>query len=539
MKSILALICLVVLATADVQKSGGLKGSWTDEFEVENAAVDMAAPGIAYSATHTTALVCDSTGFSSSYTVNTTEEAPYTTDCDLYFLATGELTYAMTSSYQLDWEETGSYMVSYWTGTVDDPTNVITADCDCTDGGLEVTCSFYLPEHTVPGLYTPMITLMDSQGNWAVYDDTDFATAGNGVTFTVQSNDPDVMAPVIDATSYAMVPATGEVVLGMVSNIDTSVDVTISLLATDGQISSTCVSTVAGYDGWSSGLAGVMVTVTWGEGEDTVTKEWMMSSDWTTITASCNYMFELEFNFYNFASVGTWTISKFTAWDMAYNMMEWVPTTMNTIDISYDDTALEAAGGVFSCQTFDVYVNILDVNEDLVITATEGGQAVLSMTCVEKDETASNYAAVGFRTETYIPVGETMATRRWTWSYGAGTPYGGDYEDECNPSGISINCPVWQQSTNMGENVEYTVADPDWTAYNYAPGTDNFFAGIWTSYVQVYPGWQDGDYELAQIYTITATGGVQLYDIALGSASSVVPSIFAVAIAAVVALLRL
>jgi hypothetical protein len=268
-----------------------------------------------------------------------------------------------------------------------------------------------------------------------------------------------------------------------------------------------------------------MITATAGDWS----MDFAMTTDGVDIDASCYEMYELEFSFYSFFEPGTWVLTV-TAWDNAMNMAVWVPTTSGSIVVTYDDAALVAAGGVVSCQTFDVYVDILDYNAPLTISATEDGYATVALTCVEKDELTTNYASVAFQTETYTPVGETVGVRRMTWSDGSGVPYGGD--------GGTLWSP-WLQQSNFGQQVSYTAQDPDdITYYNYAPGTA-MTTGVWAAWVYAFPGWQDGDYELSKVYTITSTGGVQLYDLDLGSASSVVPSIFAVMIAAIVAILRL
>jgi hypothetical protein len=531
MKSIIALLLLAVCANAFTDKMGGLKGSWGDTFEVENPAPDEAAPLVDYRESTTQVLQCSYPAtFSTDHIINTTELG-YGTSCSVYFRVTNELTYAQTGDYDWSFDETGKVWLTFWTGAdAAAPDATIDAGCYMNDGGLDVTCSFSIVEHMWAGDYKPMITTEDGLGNWAMYDETDFATADNTLVFTLQENDPDVTDPMILATSWAV---TGAAVSlgGAASTLSTVVTTTISVDATDGYYyqGNGCDEDVAEYDGWSSMLMGVSVGVM-SDMEGAEEMWFNMYEDETSLTSpTCYDKYELEISFWNTAEPQVWTITGVMAWDGIGNSVTWVPTTNNMITITYDEAALEEAGGVMSCQTLDLTLG--DGTLDLVsITATAGDDTNVdvTMTCVEKD--TWNYVAVAYQTSAYTPVGETEATRRWCWSYGSGVPYGDDYD--------GAGHATWDQLSNFGNYVSWAVSDPDWSPDHYAPGTVTSL-GFWYANVPVYPGFPDGDYDLKSVITTTDKGGVQWYDLDLGSASSVVPSVFAVLFAAIVALLRL
>jgi hypothetical protein len=549
MKSVIALLLLAVCANAFTDKMGGLKGSWTDSFEVESATPDNAAPGIAYTAGVTNALTCSGYGlsdFTNTWTINTTElgnnpDSPFIASCTLRFDGVGETEYPDTP-YAYEWDETGKAWVTYWTGpSAAEATATIDAACDIDDGDLYVTCYFTVYEHLMAGEYKPMITLEDGLGNWAVYDDTDFATPDDGVVFTIEEVNPDVTAPMIDAASWSLTPAT-LTLGGASSTVDTESRVTIMVKATDGYYDyySDCddVAQAAGdvdeFDAWSSGLGGVMISVT--SSLDSEEVMWFSLVDnGLDASPSCWRNYGIDFVFWNTAEPQTWTVTGVTAWDHYGMETLWVPTTGNTITLSYDEDALETAGGVFSCQTLDVTLygddGVTEV-DFVTVTAAEGSDdtAYALATCVEKDTTIWNYVTVGYQSTAYTPEGETAATRRMVWSLNSGVPYGGD--------GYGAGRATWDQLSNFGRHVSWDAVDIDAVTYNAAPGTTTF-AGVWSAYIPVYPGFPDGDYDLKTVATITGMGGVQWYDLDLGSASSVVPSVFAVLFAAIVALLRL
>jgi hypothetical protein len=517
MKSILALLCIVALAHADVQKSGGLKGSWDDTIFVTSATPDEAAPMVDYQDSYD-ALTSSYTDFGNSYTANTTEESAY--DIYFYFSITNELSYS--DNYLYEFGQTGGVEVTFWT-TFDTVVYTLPTTCYIWDD-LDVDCTLWIQEHYHPGVYAPMITAWDMWGNWATYTETAFATAGDQATFTLQENDPDLIAPTI---SGATVTGT-TVTLGTEDDIDageTDVggQVQLELTVNDGNYWYDCTPMDAdAYDAWSSGIneMGVWATLTTGEDEDMWSWDIMLSYE-ECDTDSGDTVFAKGVWFYNTADAAEYTVS-FTAYDMAGNMATPIVST-STITVEFDNELSETNGGAVSCQTFDIYVTYGDTITEVTVTDTEESEYIyLYATCTEK-EAAETYVTAAFTTEEYTAVGTTDAVTYTLWDYlGGYLPY---------DAGIG--------SDNFGWGVNYQDYDVDSWDYHEAVG-NSLTIDIWASYLYIPPGSPaNTDYYLSELNTVTSSGSIQRYNLADGAASSVVPSVFAVLFAALLALLRL
>jgi len=98
---------------------------------------------------------------------------------------------------------------------------------------------------------------------------------------------------------------------------------------------------------------------------------------------------------------------------------------------------------------------------------------------------------------------------------------------------------LWDsQSNGFGQGVAWSTSDEDSYASWASPGA-YISIGYASTYVYVYPGTPEGSFWLNEVVTITSSGGIQNYNLAQGAASSVAPSLFAVAVAAAFALFRL
>jgi len=220
--------------------------------------------------------------------------------------------------------------------------------------------------------------------------------------------------------------------------------------------------------------------------------------------------------FANFAAQADYVIQVWGT-DYAGN----VGMAADTLDLSvtFDDAMLEDAGGAFACQTLTMYVNdfLAEDNEVTVTNEDDGDYAYLLMDCTEKTEDSDNYVAVAYTSDEYTAEGQSDDVTLTIWDYSAGDG----------------------KQLNFGAGVSWTYGDEDYDLTFDAPGTYVVSGGTWTSFVWAGPGTPEGSLWLSEVDTITSTGGIQRYNLAEGAASSVAPSVFAVAVAAAFALFRL
>jgi hypothetical protein len=523
MKSILALLCIVAVANAGIIKSGSLKGAWDDTVDVESADEDMTAPGIDYDADEAVALYSNCYDFDTTGACNTTDYGyAY---FYLYFQITGEA--GETGSYDdFDFDNVGTVMVTYWTGTdAEDPVAWFMPSCD-NDGDNAFTCTFMLREHMTPGTYMPMITAMDNLGNWMVFDETDFTDTDNSVVFELVEEHPDVAAPLLTAAAVSDLT----IELGAVNDVDSVLAFTeVSVVVNDGNYYYDSTDTTdPAFDWRSSGIMSVWTTVSW-EDEDgeTVMEDFALYYEETVDDDAGTRRYGTRFTFTPVSEPQTYTVVSVSAADYAGNVATTALTAQDVV-VSFDDTMLEDDGGVFACQTFTITppVGSLDNTDPFVVTATEGVYIYATHECTTKSTTGTNYVAFAFRTEEYTPGQPDPATgedeveirqKYWDW-------YAGD-------NGVG-----YVTQTAVVESGMY-ISGLDDTPYTETVGYST--TGISGSYVYLPARAIDGEYELSDLVTITSYGGLQWYSIEFGAASSVAPSVFAVAIAAVVALLRL
>jgi hypothetical protein len=516
MKSILALIVIVSIAYAGVYtgKEGGLKGSWTDEIELESATPDLTAPGIAYYNGDSDYAVVDINygDFDDTKTYNATYmDYTYVTGT-FQFQATGE---PSVSSYY-DFETTGSIVAFFWTGA-GDALRTIPISCSVYDSTEnDIYCTFYVYNHMTPGVYKPSITLIDMFGNWATYDETAFTDATNNGVWTLQDEHPDTTAPTI--ATFVVSSTEGEV--GTTADLDDdSVFVEFSATVGDGFWSDFdgSYSDEPTYDWRSSSVQGVYVTVTDEDGESS---DWMLTKGVEVGDNAGTYKYGTRITFYPTMNAGVWTVDSIWAVDRAGNK-----NVMAQTDVTYTLTqsdAVEEDGGVFSCQSFTIRdADAFDPTINYVVDDSDDIDIYWDAVCTPKSTANSNYLAAALRTPEVILDGNTEETQQLYWAYQSG----------CELSG-------WVKWDNLGYGVSYTQTSFGVEAGDACePGQTVDTLGLSTDYFSIPPNANEGDWELAEVYTITEFGAMQRYSIEFGSASAAAPSVFAVAVAAAVALL--
>jgi len=515
MKSILALLCIVAVANAYIDKDGGLKGSWADTIMVtRTGAADLDAPGVI---AHATGAILESysSGFGTAYIMDRTVD-PDNEYIYFYFDITNEMdNSAGDTNYDMDWfqdEMPSCIAVSFMNA---DLVHSIPFSCDIS-GANYVTCSAYIRDNMVTGAYTPMITLMDPLGNWATYTVAAFTGADVPVwTYTDIADNADVTAPVVTGSdiSLAIVPldATGTYTFWTTTGASTIISVDVHDSPTTDTKSTGIRDVWVEVDVDGAGMGDNMMFPLWEE-EDVVE---------TPDIGNVRYSVELSFT--PVFRAGVWTIVKFIAYDEAGNKGELALTAANTITVT--DALLIAASdaddGVFSCQTIDAFGDVSGLTPAApATTQTARAYAYLEATCVLKSaSTIDNYVGVGYQSPAYNAEGWAGATYT-VWSEGTASR--------------------WNTWDLLGYDVGYTYGDEDSdTDVWYAAGTETDSTGAWDEYIYFPPRSPTGGWSLFEVYTINKFGGIQTYRLALGSASSVAPSLFAVAIAAVVALFHL
>jgi len=491
---VVALLVLVAVCYAQTygnfQKDGGLKGAWYDEVEITSTQ-DVTAPTVTYTGASTDFFEYyfteDGTATGAAYNLTDWESgsSDYTY---VYFSVAGE-----DSRFYL----LGSVALSFWTGgTVDAPTHTIDAEYCNIDSDNSVTCYVLLWSRVATGTWMPSITAMDQFGNHATYSNTAFADAARPTTFMTIDNKQDMTKPTLTAATGAVTPTA--ITLGTSTSYSTSQIVTLTVTANDH------AEDVTGADPNASGLAGVWAVVT-----DPDLNEWTFAlinqdgsvDDEETTTGSSTWMVVL--NFPGYASVGTWTVNKFTAVDHAGNWALDTDAPVETdVTVSWSSSNNDE---VTSCQT----LTLSDTTPSFDASTTYAFYSV-DLSCTEK-YTGTNYAYVSYQSPMYVAKGDTTKS-----------------------SQVIIDSTIFTGMLQM--------VTPYYTTYSFDNPGLTLFGGAATFSFNIYPGNAGstvGAWTLYEVITVTDSGAAQRYTADLGAASSVVPSVFAVAIAALFALLRL
>jgi hypothetical protein len=482
MKSIVALLLLVAVCQADIVKDGGLKGSWTDAIEITST-LRAQTYTVGYD------------GDDDAWTYDTTSEG-VNPDNITETYAFNYLTFAiggdsLDSFYYGD----GGVEVSISTGTGDD---MLTVDGTCTiSSDNSVSCYFALYPGLGTGVWLPSFTVWDAQGNMAMYDSTVFTDTDRPIAWSVVDATPDTVAPTLGtptvSAATATLPISGGDDYNDVLYIDVEVDVTDA-----GSVGSYYSSYVG---------VGVMVDVTLPTGSDDET--YTMNLIYQESEGDV-HTFGARLVLTPYAPIGTYRFATWTAWDNAQNMVE-ATSTLTTV-VSWDS---DADDSVTSCQTFEVL-------ESSDFDATGGSATIYwSAGCTTK-YSGYNYVYASIQSPLYTPIGVPAgSTEEMSLVFGSYAYYGysGNY---------------------------LTTTDLDTTTYLGNPGStfitvDSVATGAAYIYVEDgNPGLTtgEGEYSLYELITFTGLGGVQRYNVEQGAASSVVPSLAAVAFA-LVALFRL
>jgi len=494
MKSVVALLVLVAVCyaqtVANFPKDGGLKGSWYDELPFTTV-LDNLAPTVSYDTSTTSFLLNSWTGLNLT---NHAWDGAYDDVDDFFtdYTNSAYFTLGGIDDYENWYTMGGAVALTWWTGTsADTATTSIDASCT-TFSDFSVTCTWTHSPRVGSGTFKPLITTMDQFSNMATYTETAFtntATYGPS-TYTVVDNRVDFTGPVVSAGTVSVTTLT----VGSTSNIYTSQQALISVTVDD------MVTETTGEDPLATGVMGVWVFITDNDG---VESSYMMNYFSSSATTSAK-VYQVYINFPSYAPTGTYTVERIDAYDFAGNMGT-LPVD-DTIVVSWDSSNNDDAT---SCQTLD----LIDVTPDWDVSTTWGYAYVsVLLTCTEK-YTGTNYAYVSYQSPAYIAQGDTLKSSVVTM---------GNSND-----GLS---PVLAGS----------VSDSTYFTY-WTPGTP-LTSGVATFEIDVYPGNAGiaiGSWTLYEVITVTDSGVAQRYTSELGAASSVVPSVFAVAIAALFALLRL
>jgi len=291
--------------------------------------------------------------------------------------------------------------------------------------------------------------------------------------------------------------------------------------------------TDANYDPMASQVASVWVTIQMGltaTADNTVT--WMVMDQSTEVNPSTGaadtdtgyWVYSNDLVFYPVFDPATWYVTMFSAMDYAGNTGTMtVSAADGIIDVTYDRTALDAAGGVFSCQTLTATASDGISDPAPTVTDTDTDYIWLSAGCTLKGSAIEGYVGVGYQSDSYIPTGQTADMMYTFWSEGTRAAVGG----------ADSNWLMGMGTTYCWQDTGYSTS-----LCTDALGTDSLL-GLWSGYLYFAPAAPEGDYYLYLMLTITPEGGIQSYSLADGAASALAPSMFAVLIAAIVALLRL
>jgi len=271
----------------------------------------------------------------------------------------------------------------------------------------EYTFDFTIPNHLRAGSYNLYCTAMDMYGNVAEITPTsDFVTADVPI-FILQENDPDMTVPVVSGftltgATVALTGATDQAKVSMVVTVD------------DGEW-----ETSDNYDMFSSTID-TNTNAVWStlcmmcDGTDDMSLPFIYNT-YDSDTGAQEWGVALFFS--NMMEPGVWTVSNIMARDTAGNTNTMALTTGNKITITYDTTALDAAGGAFSCQTVtatDDITRLTSVTE-ITVTGSDDGTIYLDAACTLKTS-AYNYVVVAYQSMSYLPDSpstEMMMTTLW------------------------------------------------------------------------------------------------------------------------------
>jgi len=512
MKSILALLAVVAIANAGIVKSGGLKGSWTDVIPLSSPDADLTAPGVAYYDSSTPSLELDSDyyNFDETYFVNMSEgyNAYYSSNgITASFAITGELD---TTSYSFYY--TGSVDCLFWTGpTMATATNTLIPDYCYGYYDNTYYCDFTLSHHLVAGDYSLYCVAADMNGNTAMITPDSFDVADQPM-FTLAENFADMTAPVISDFTLTG----GDVTLDSTSQVyagDNMAAITVTV--DDGEWEES-----DNYDPYSSGLTtygnDVWVTIV-----DEMDNSWDFVLDYDTSDSDTGaQMYSLGFFFSNMFAEGDYEIVSVAARDMAGNVNTMALTTGNVISISNDDGAADLTP--FSCQTLTVTAIDLVSDPEPAVTADASDYVSVMTSCETKDDSGSSFVAIHYQSDAYTAAGWSEDAMYNVWT---------DYSD----LGVGPWADSIMPGTMQTDDADYSASSLPYIGNYYTSATTQ----VYYDTITFPPAAPEADYWLVEVYTAGPGGVVQLYDLAEGAASSVVPSVFAVAVAAVVALLRL
>jgi hypothetical protein len=480
MKSVVALLVVVAVCNAAIVKDGGLKGSWADTLAIEST-LDVAAPMVDYYSAGYSMFDFE-TDDVSAYSCFGTYPSYYSNDFD----------FAVTNEDRFS--EGGAVDVSFWmtVGTGDAAvTYMLPTECYIYSD-THVSCTIYYGCHAMAGVYEPTITLTDEVGNWATYTKADFTDVDNPATFTITNTNADTMKPVISSVTVSDLTVTLPTTADDYSDYAFT-DITAMIYDT------TATSGVATYDANHSGVAAAWVYLS----TDNGVTEWSEALMYNSMDDNEVQTWGIRLAFANWAETGTWTVLRVTAMDFANNWADEKAVDQDVV-ITWSH---DSADDVMSCQTLEFN----DLSSDLTVD-TSYAIAYFTAGCTEKYTGGDNYVYVSFATPEFLAVGDTRKSTFDITSYGYAGLMGAT------------------ATTYLGNTIYATV-----------PGADTG-GDIGYVYMYAYPGYPgttEGDYTLHEVITFTESGLVQYYTSDQGAASAVVPSVLAVLVAAIVAMLRL
>jgi hypothetical protein len=469
------LLALVCVAQAGIVLEDGYVGSWFDTMYVEGT-TDLTAPTF------------------SDFQYYYLDEGDAETNVTFY---SDYLTVDFTNDEDSDEAYYGTCTLEYtlWNDAGDTALNTVT--CSCSNYYETASCTFMtgIP----PGTYMAELTTWDFIGNWQVTTSADDATLMDVV---VWNNRVDMMAPMI----VSMAPEASATLTIPAMNADASVAGAYVLLSVEAHDNE-------GTDMWASGVAMGGVTIT--DSEETM---WMALGldDYGTYDADDNYVktYGYSIQFYNWADEGTWTIDSFDVVDFAGN---WASETAGFVLTLETDVTEVDSGRPPQCDTFGIgddsytYYTSSDYNVIMSAQNTVGYYATsyvyFNMEC-NADYSGWNYAGALFASPQVQLAGATGAMSLWAQTEEGVLP----------PEQLTVSPSSYEEDI-------YYVSYPGDTLYG--AGDLSYWYDAW----YVYNGYPVGEYTLDRVYTTTETGAVQVYDSALGSASSVVPSVVVVAAA--------
>jgi hypothetical protein len=481
MRFIVALVLLVAVANAKIVKEGGLKGSWFDTI-VLTSDDDTTAPSIDF-----------------TDTVNNYWSSWYALSYDPPYVGAnitggtydyGYFNFRLTSGDQ-DTSGGCDMMLTLGDGTdgVYDNTITCTSSSYCYgDDDCYSTCStgYYVKA----GAYDSWLTCWDGVGNWAMWGTEDIGAV------MIYNNEVDFMAPML--TNAAVSVDSIEIPEGSSRDDTWTVDISVDVYDNDLE------------DDWASGIGGVWITVV---DQDDNSMDLALFYDSVDV-GTWVYTYGTTVTVYNWAEPNVYTITMFTAVDKAGN---WATPaddgwTLTVTALAEDDVA--------NCQTFDSGITSLSSSDGTIDVSGDPSTyywQYFRLGCTTKfGDTTDNYAAVSFMGPAVTLAGDTMMTMMYL------------------SDAASILPPVDMVPSSLGYTTDAVYVYPAYYSF-----TDLLGDAYWSSYMTFYNGWASGDYTLYEVWTFTDTGSAQRYNADAGSASSVVPSLMVVAVAAVATLFHL